>query len=295
MKVAWFDAEDWHEDYIDSSHEIHFFQKSLDTGELDGSYDAISVFVDSEVDGEVIRKVRPDKILCRSSGFDNVDMEAADEYGATVYNVPDYGSETVAEYAFALILSRAKRLTEDLGKNPNRDEGVKGSELKGKKLGVIGAGKIGREVIRRAKSFEMKVLAYDPFEDEKAAEKLGYSYGKLEEVLKTSDIVTVHCPLNESTEHLISGDEVSCMEDTLLVNTARGAVIDSRALYEGLQNGSVSYAALDVVEDGWYEKLSDLENTYITPHNAYNTREAEERMVDRTLMNLNGQKESIDS
>jgi D-lactate dehydrogenase len=295
MKVAWFDAEPWHRNYIESDHEIHFFSNSLDSEDLDDSYDVISVFVDSEVSSKIIEEISPEKILCRSSGFDNVDMDAADEYGATVYNVPDYGSETVSEYAFALLLDIAKRLEEDLGKNPNAEDGVQGFELKGKILGVLGAGKIGREVIRRAKVFEMEVLAYDPFHDEKAAEKLGYSYADLEQVLSESDFVSIHCPLNESTRHLLSKEELSYLDGTLLVNTARGAVIDSEALLEALQNGSVSYAALDVVEEGWYEKLSKLDNVYFTPHNAYNTREAEERIVDKTLRNLNGQKESINS
>lgn len=295
MKVAWFDAEDWHEDYIDSDHEIHFFSNSLYPEDLDDSFDAISVFVDSEVSREIIEEVRPEKILCRSSGFDNVDLDAAEEFGATVYNVPDYGSETVAEYAFALLLHIAKRLDEDLGKNPNEQDGVQGFELKEKVLGVVGAGKIGREVIRRAKTFEMEVVAYDPFHDEKAAEKLGYTYRDLEEVLSESDFVSIHCPLNESTKHLLSGEELNHMNGSLLVNTARGAVIDSEALLNALQDERVSYAALDVVEDGWYDQLSQMDNVYFTPHNAYNTREAEERIVDRTIQNLNGQKESIDS
>ena len=295
MKVAWFDTEEWHEEYIDSDHEIHFFSNSLNPEDLDDSYGAISVFVDSEVGRPVIEEVRPEKILCRSSGFDNVDLDAAEEFRATVYNVPDYGSETVAEYTFALLLHIAKRLDEDLGKNPNEQEGVQGFELKDKVLGVVGAGKIGREVIRRAKTFDMEVIAYDPFHDEKAAEKLGYAYGDLEEVLSESDFVSIHCPLNETTKHLLSEEELNHMNESLLVNTARGAVIDSEALLNALRDGSVSYAALDVVEDGWYEELSELDNVYFTPHNAYNTREAEERMVDRTIQNLNGQKESIGS
>lgn len=290
MKIAWFDAEDWHEAYISSEHEIDFFPHPLDLEDLDESYDAISVFVGSEVGRDVIERVGPEKVLCRSSGYDNVDLGASRDYGVDVYNVPDYGSETVAEYSFALLLSIAKKIDQDLGKNPNSDLGERGFELKGKTLGVIGAGNIGKEVIRRAKAFEAEVLAFDPYPDDEAADEIGYEYVEMEELLRRSDFVSINCPLTDSTHHLLSSEEFDLVENILLVNTARGAVIDSEALLDALRDGSVSYAALDVVEDGWYEELSDLDNVYFTPHNAYNTREAEERIVDRTLQNLNGQK-----
>ncbi len=283
MKVAWFDAESWHEEYIDSEQDIVFFSGSASISDLGSSYQAITVFVDSEVPEEMIEKTDLEMIVCRSSGYDNVDLEAADNHDVKVFNVPDYGSDTVAEYSFALLLNIAKRIDEDLGKNPNLNSGVQGFELKNKTLGVIGAGKIGKEVIRRAKAFQMEVLAYDPYKDEEAAEKLGYSYRELEQVMSNSDIVSINCPLNPSTEHLVSEEELELAEDILLVNTARGPVIDSEALFQALNDGSVKYAALDVVEESWFDRLSKLENVYFTPHNAYNTREAEERIVSSTV------------
>lgn len=292
MRVAWFDAEDWHKEYIDSGHEIDFFSESASLSDLDSSYDAITVFVDSEVTGEMIEKVQPDRVVCRSSGYDNVDLEAAEENNVKVFNVPDYGSETVAEYTMALLLNAARRLEEDIGKNPNTDSGIQGFELKGKPLGVIGAGRIGREVIKRAKAFDMKVIAYDPFPDEEAAREIGYTYESLDKVLSTADFISVNCPLNDSTKHLLSEREFEQMDDVVLVNTGRGAVIDSDALADALRNGSVRDAALDVVEEGAFKELSSFENVIFTPHNAYNTREAEEMIVDRSLKNL--EKESGD-
>lgn len=293
MKVAWFDAEDWHEEFVDSEHEIVFFRHPLRKSDLDDSFDAVSVFVDSEVDREFIELVRPEKVLCRSSGYDNVDLEAAEEFGVEVCNVPDYGSDTVAEYTFALLLDIAKNIDEDLGKDPNSDSGLQGFELKGKTLGVIGAGNIGKEVIRRARAFEMEVVAYDPYPDEDAAMELGYSYVGLEELLRVSGFVSINCPLNDSTRHLLSEEEFDVADGLMLVNTARGAIIDSEALFQALKDGRVKHAALDVVEEGWFERLSELENVCFTPHNAYNTREADERIVELTLENLDKERSVI--
>lgn len=223
-----------------------------------------------------------------------VDLEAAEKHNVEVYNTPDYGSETVAEYSFALLLNITKKLDTDLGKDPNSEEGVQGFELKDRTLGVIGAGKIGKEVIKRAKAFGMKVLAYDPYPDEDAADEIGYEYRELEDVLSNSDFISVNCPLTDSTHHLLSFDEFDLMDGVCMVNAARGAVINSGALLEGLQDGGVSYAALDVVEEGWFDKLSELENVYFTPHNAYNTSEAKKRIVDITLDNLYGENESLE-
>lgn len=219
-------------------------------------------------------------------------MAAAEDLDVEVYNVPDYGSETVAEYTLALLLSMSKKLCEDIGKKPD-EQGREGFELKDKSLGVIGAGRIGKEVIRRSKGFEMEVVTYDPYPDEQAAQKLDYSYVKLEELLTSSDFVSINCPLTDETQHLLSKEQFQLMEGVKLVNTARGEIIDSEALYQALRDGNVAYAALDVVEDDWADKLSELENVYMTPHNAYNTREAKQRIVDTTLDNLNGLNDAL--
>ena len=294
MKVAWLEAEQWHKDYIETEHEIEFFSETVQEASNLDSFDAISVFVDSEVSREVIENVRLEKILCRSAGYDNVDTEAAEELGVEIYNTPDYGSETVAEYTIALMLNTAKRLDKDLGKDPNNDQGLQGFELKNKTLGIVGAGRIGREVIKRAKAFGMEVLAYDPYPVPEAAEEIGYEYVELEEVLSEADFVSVNCPLVKSTKHLLSFDEFGLMNEVTFVNAARGPVVNSEALLEALKNGGVIYAALDVVEDGWYQQLARMENVYFTPHNAYNTNEAKKRIVDITIENLDGQNESLD-
>jgi len=198
----------------------------------------------------------------------------------------------VAEYTIALLLTVSKRIPEDLGKD-NAEEGSQGLELNGKTLGVIGAGKIGREVIKRANGFNMDVIAYDPYANEESARRLNYSYVPLERVLTQSDFISVNCPLTDSTRHLLSESQFELMDEAVIVNTARGAVIDSEALLLAAQNDSVKYAALDVVEQGKQKLLSEQNNIYITPHNAYNTKAARKRLVDQAVENLNKDSKGI--
>lgn len=317
MKVAWFDAEDWEKQYLkdrDPELKIDFFEKSLSEENIQKAedYDAVSVFVSSSIDDEMIEELEVSQIACRSTGFDHVDIEKAAEKGIIVSNVPEYGGTTIAEHCFGLILSitrKIHRAIEKMEEGSFNHRDLRGTDLKGKKLGVIGTGTIGKNVIRIANGFDMHVIAHDPKPDREAEHELGYMYVELEDLLEQADIVTLHCPLVESTRHLISDEEFEKMDETFLVNTARGELVDTEALIRALEDDSVKAAALDVLEEECLieddlKMLDDLEeecdpqliledhmlmerdNVILTPHNAFNSEEAMERIVDTTVENL---------
>ena len=317
MKVAWFDAEKWEKEYLEgraSELDIEFFDQSLtpETVEKAEGFDVVTVFVDSRVNRDVIEGLDADLVACRSTGYDHVDIEAAEEKDIDVCNVPQYGGSTVAEHTFGLMLSLSRKIYDAIRKVDEGSfdhEGLRGTDLHGKKLGVIGTGAIGQNVIQVAKGFGMEVIAYDPYGKEELEEELGFMYVSLEDLLTQSDIVTLHCPLTDDNRHMLSEDEFELMEDTLLVNTARGGLIDTEALINALENDSVSAAGLDVLEEECYmeediEVMGDLgdecdleliledhmlmerDDVLVTPHNAFNSVEAMHRIADTTLENL---------
>lgn len=324
MKVAWFDAEQWEKEYLkDQNHgmDIDFLEESLreNTVEMADGYDAVAVFVSSEVSYEVLEDLDADLVCCRSTGFDHVDLEAAEENGITVCNVPEYGGTTVAEHTFGLILALTRKIYEGIEK-VNRGEfdhtGLRGTDLRGKTLGVIGTGTIGLNVIRIANGFDMEVVASDPEKKPEKAREMGFEYVSQEELLEKADIVTLHCPLVEATRHLLSGEEFEKMDGTFLVNTARGELIDTESLLRALGDGSVEAAGLDVLEEVCYmeddiEMLGELDekcdprtllqghilmgrdDVLVTPHNAFNSREAMHRIADTTLENLRSEENPV--
>ncbi len=316
MEVAWFDTQDWEEEYLDSlDHglEIDFFEEPLEPGNSDlaDGYDAVSVFISSAVTEEVIDSIDAQLICCRSTGYDHVDVETARDSGVAVCNVPEYGSGTVAEHTFGLILALSRKIYDAIEKVKHGDfdhEGLRGFDLEGKKLGVIGTGAIGKRVIEIANGFRMHVVASDSRPDRIAEERLGFMYVTLEDLLEQSDIVTVHCPLNESTRHLLSREEFERMDGTVLINTARGEIVDTDALIEALEEGNVSAAGLDVLEEECYLEeveylrqmedecdirkivedhvLMEREDVLVTPHNGFNSQEVLGTIVEVTLNNL---------
>lgn len=324
MDVAWFDTEKWERDYLEETghdFDITFFEQSLtlENKEKAEGYDAVAVFVSSQLNEEVINSLDVDIIACRSTGFDHVDLETASENNITVCNVPEYGGTTVAEHCFGLILSLSRKIYYGIRKVDNGDfshEGLRGFDLKGKKLGVIGTGTIGQNVIRIANGFDMEVVAYDPYPDNEAAEELGYKYVDLDELVRDSDIISTNCPLTESTHHLLSEDQFEKMDGTIIINTARGEIIETQALINALENGNVEAAGLDVLEEECYleddiEVLGDLpdncdpetiledhllmerDDVLVTPHNAFNSIEALHRIEDTTLRNLENQENIV--
>lgn len=317
MEVAWFDTEEWEREFLEEKElafDVDFYDKPLteDNVEKAGGYDAVAVFVTSEVDEEVVEELDAKLIACRSTGFDHVATEKAAEEGIQVCNVPEYGGTTVAEHTFGLIIALSRKIYDAIEKVNNGEfdhEGLRGFDLKGKKLGVIGTGTIGKNVIRIANGFDMHVIASDPQPDEKAAAELGYMYVSREDLLKEADIVTLHCPLVEETKHMLSNEEFELMNGSILVNTARGGLIDQEVMIEALEDGKLEAAGLDVLEEECMIEddmrylgnvadecdpevimedhiLMERDDVLITPHNAFNSREAMERIAETTLENI---------
>lgn len=211
-------------------------------------------------------------IATRSTGTDHIDVAEAARRGITIASVPDYGSVAVAEHTFALLLTLTRI----------RPHLTPGTDLSGKTLGVIGTGAIGRHVMQIAHGFGMNVLAYD------LEHRPGIRYGTLDEVLAQADVVTLHIPAAPATRHFVNEQRLAAMKPgVILINTARGSLVDTAALARALHSGQVSAAGLDVVEPASdAEGGTALPNTIVTPHIAYNTREAIRRISDITLDNI---------
>lgn len=281
--------------------EVSFFEEKLDENNvvLVKDADIISVFIDSTVDKNIIDALPNLKfITTRSTGFDNVDCDYAKTKGIRVSNVPVYGSETVAEFTFALLLTLSRKIREagdalKENRNYSTPSNVQGFDLDKKTLGVIGTGKIGKNVIRIARGFNMNVLAYDLYPDLNFAGENNFIYKNLEEVLSQSDIVTLHAPYTKENHHLINKENISLFKKgAYLINTARGELIETEALEKALKDGLIAGVGLDVLEgEKGFKKgdnipMLEIPNVLMTPHVAFNTREAEARILQTTVENI---------
>ncbi len=231
-------------------------------------------------------------IVTRSVGYDHIDLAEAERRGIPVCNVPDYGAHMIAEQAFGLLLAVARNIVQGhnryLQEQLFSDKGLQGIELYGKTLGVIGTGRIGLHCVRVAKGFGMQVVAFDVYENEAAAEEMGFHYEILEKVLAQSDAVSLHVTLNEETQHLISAERLAQMKPgAILVNTSRGGVVDTEALIASLRSGHLAGAGLDVLEDerNTYHDFSGL-NVVVTPHLGWYTDGAVNRILEIALANI---------
>jgi len=276
-------------------------QHNLSTAEI------LSVFIESHVTSGVLEDLPNLKLLVtRSTGFDHIDLGACAERGVTVAHVPAYGENTVAEHTFALLLALARKLlaAERHGRVGRWDrQGLQGFDLKGKTVGVIGGGRIGLHFIRMARAFQMTVIVFDPRRDSLLADVLGFEYATLDDLFARSDVVSLHAPSNKNTYHLINAESLAKMKrGAILLNTARGDLINTRDLVSALNSGQLGGAGLDVVEgeqdvsedllllgNGSEEELraafsrrllSDREDVIITPHNAFNSYEAVQRIAE---------------
>lgn len=320
MKIAFFEIEGWEEEVIKKRlGDVYLSKEMLNEDNLpeDNSFEIISVFGSSRVTDKVLGHFPNLKFLTtRSTGFDHIDLEACRKRDIPVAYVPGYGDNTVAEFAFGLILNLTRKIYAAIDRIKEtgsfRFEGLRGVDLKGKTIGVIGTGRIGKEAIKIGKGFGMNVIATDIFEDEKAAAELGFRYAPLEELLKSSDIITIHCPYTKETHHLINKDNVlSIKRGAYLVNTARGGIVETEALVLGLEEGVLAGVGLDVLEEEVEIKeevvsarekrdpeemkvmlqdhvLMRMPNVLITPHTAFNSQEAVERILATTLENIEG-------
>lgn len=323
MKIGFFEIEDWEEKFIREhfpDDEITFSKNKIDSANIPDKkdYEILSVFIDSSLDRQTLSQFPNLKfITTRSTGFDHIDISFCKEKNITVSIVPDYGARTVAEYTFGLILNLTRKMFRAIDQVKERELfsliNLRGMDLKDKTLGVVGVGRIGREVIKIAKGFEMKVIATAPKPDNALADELGFSYVSLQDLLKNSDIITIHCPYNQSTHHLINkGNSGLIKKGAYLVNTARGGIVETEALVAMLKDGTLSGAGLDVLEEegGMKDELEllskknlseeklktalyghiliNMPNVLITPHNAFNSKEALERILTATIGNIQG-------
>lgn len=230
-------------------HDLHFVPDLADVAQ---DVDIISVFIRSCIDADFIEKHPRMKFVCtRSTGYEHIDTKECARLRLPVSYVPTYGDNTVAEHTMALILALARRITEFARLKPGFSYAeIRGFELRGKTLGVIGCGRIGMHTIRFAKAFNMRVLGYDIEPKQFLAHLLDFDYVPLDQLLAESDIITLHASLAPETYHIINSESLAkCRDGVLIINTARGGLIDTEALVKALDSGKVGGAGLDVLED----------------------------------------------
>ncbi|MCR4274841.1 MAG: NAD(P)-binding domain-containing protein [Candidatus Campbellbacteria bacterium] len=325
MKAVFFGCSKEHETYLvrrmserGMSIEAVYVPEILSEETLPLALDApiISVFSASPVSEEELQKLPQLKyIATRSTGYDHITIAATTKRGIIVSNVPSYGENTVAEHAFGLLLALSKKIFAGFEqireKGDFEFEALQGFDLKGKTIGVVGAGRIGCHSIAIAKGFGMNVLAYDLFPKPELATQLGFSYVSLDELLSKSDVITLHVAHTPDTHHLINTESIAKMKrGVVLINTSRGAVVDTEALVKALTDGQISAAGLDVLEEEGIIQdemqfilsgkgeghdlrtvlanhvLIDMPNVIITPHIAFNTKEAVGRILETTIDNI---------
>lgn len=322
MKVVFLETKDWERDYLRERlqgfdlvfEEPETFPTETATSHQDVA--CLSPFIRPVLDAATLAQFRALKLIAtRSTGLDHIDLGSCKARGIIVANVPTYGENTVAEHTFALILMLSRKVHqsyEQVRTGHVERAALTGFDLQGKTLGVIGAGHIGLHVIRIGRGFGMRVLASDTRRDPFLADLLGFSYVPLEKLLTESDIVSLHCGLTPQTQHMLGREQFAMMKKgSLVINTARGGLVDTDALVGALESGQLGGAGLDVVEgeeliqeerqllqdDSDVKKLRDAlrnrllfarDNVVFTPHNAFNSQEALYRILDTTMANLEG-------
>ncbi|MDX1653805.1 MAG: hydroxyacid dehydrogenase [Candidatus Competibacteraceae bacterium] len=320
MKITVFEIEPWEcETFRDlnQDHQVRFEEGNL-TADNAGQYqdtEIISVFIYSKLTQEALSKLKNLKcIATRSTGFDHIDLDYCKENQITVCYVPTYGENTVAEHVFALLLAISHRLVEAADRTRKGDfsqQGLQGFDLRGKTMGVVGTGNIGRHTLKIAKGFGMEIIASDVEQDQQLARELGFEYLELKELLGRADVVSLHVPGSEATRGLLGEEQIEAIKDgAILINTSRGPVVEVQPLLKALSSGKIAAAGLDVLpeepvireeaellrsvfsrEHNLETLLADhvllrLRNVIITPHSAFNTREAMQRILDTTRENI---------
>lgn len=311
IKIAFFDAKDYDKESFDRAnesgeYEITYFDTKLseDTVKLTEGFDVVCVFVNDTVNKKVIDGLAEygvKLIALRCAGYNNVDIEYA--YGKIhVVRVPAYSPYAVAEHAMALLLTSIRRIHKAYIRTKDFNfslSGLTGFDLHGKTVGVVGTGKIGRIFINICRGFGMQVIAYDKY----PAADSGIEYVSLDELWERSDIISFHCPLTDENRHMVNAESIGKMKKgVVLINTSRGALIDSEALVEGIKDRKVGAACLDVyeeesdvffhdfsghiVEDDTLARLISMPNVIVTSHQAFLTREALGNIADTTLNNI---------
>ncbi len=321
MKIALFEIQGWEKKTFSKrlgGHEIKCFKEPLTLNNVDEikDVDIVSVFVYSDLTKAVLDKLKNLKLVTtRSTGFDHIDVKCLKKRKIMVNNVPFYGENTVAEHTFALILALSRNVHKAYIRSLDDNftiDGLVGFDLKGKTIGVIGAGNIGLNVIKIAKGFGMNVVAFDINQNNFLADVMDFKYVSIDKLLCCSDIISLHVPLNKNTEHLINKKTIKKIKKgALLINTSRGAVVDTDALIPALKDGTLAGAGLDVIEGEEYiieekellyktakadilrevardKMIFKMDNVVFTPHIAFYSHEALERIINTTADNICG-------
>ena len=314
MKVAFFSTKPYDREAFEADpkgHEIDYFDRRLteETAHLARGYRAVCAFANDVLGAPVIHALAEggtEVLALRCAGCNHVDFDAVEETGLRVVNVPAYSPNAVAEHAVALMQAVNRHLPRAVAQVRMGNyalHGLAGMDVVGKTVGVVGTGKIGTVFARiLSRGFGAKVIAHDPYPNESCRE-MGVEYVSLENLLERSDVISLHCPLTEETRHLIDADAVARLKPgVLIVNTSRGAVIDTQAAIDGLKSGRVGGLGLDVYEhegplffedrsdelltDDQFARLLGFQNVVITGHQAFLTREALDQIAKQTLENL---------
>lgn len=315
MRIAVFSTKPYDQRFLEAAssgtgHRLTFFEArlSVQTCELVADADAVCAFVNDDVSADVLaalgaRGIR--LVVLRSAGFNNVDLEAAKRLGITIARVPAYSPHSVAEYTLALILA-LNRMTHRAYNRVREGnfalEGLLGFDLAGKTVGVVGTGKIGEVMCRILIGLGCRVIAFD-LQPNPACLGMGVTYVPVEDLFSASDIVTLHCPLTPATRHLVDEQALRRMKrGVMLINTSRGAVIDTQAVLQGLKDGVIGYLGLDVyeeeadlffedlsarfIDDDVFARLLTFPNVLMTGHQAFFTKEALTNIAETTIANV---------
>ncbi len=317
MKIAFFEVADEEKTYFQEklpNDDLIFLEEPLDEdfGLSLAEVEILSVFIYSKVTAKVLKKMPKLKlVITRSTGFDHIDLAYCKENKILVANVPLYGENTVAEHTFALILALSRKIVasnEHIRHNNDFSlEGLRGFDLEGKTIGIIGTGKIGAKVAKMANSFGMKIIAFDKFQNEDLIKKYKVEYLPLKKVLAESDVISLNMRHTAETHHMINAQTIESIKPgAILVNTARGGLIDTPCLLPALESGKLAGVGLDVLEEEGAVKedialssrqftrrslmvglanamLTHKSNVIVTPHNAFNSVEAFRRIMDTTI------------
>ncbi len=316
LKICFFgshpyDEESFEEANKDYGYDVVFYKGNLNKNNivLAKDADAVCVFVNDTVDREVIQQLAEFKvkiIALRCAGFNNVDLEAAAEFGIKVVRVPAYSPYAIAEHTVALMLALNRRIPRATWRTRDGNfslHGLLGFDMHGKTAGIIGTGRIAKILIQILKGFGVEILAYDLYPDHKFAEEHHIKYVTLDELYKNSDIISLHCPLTDDTKYLINDYSISKMKKgVMIINTGRGLLINTNALIAGLKSKKVGWAGLDVyeeegnyfyldksesiIDDDVLARLLSFNNVIVTSHQAFFTREALSNISHTTLTNI---------
>lgn len=314
MRIAVFSTKDYDREFLERAnenhrHELQFFETRLTerTASVAEGFEAVCPFVNDNVGRSVLERLDEGGVklvALRSAGFNHVDLQAANELGIQVARVPAYSPQAVAEHTLALILAlnrKTHRAYNRVREGNFSLEGLLGFDIARRTVGIIGTGEIGSAFASLIDGFGAELLAYDPYPNDECRE-MGVEYVKLDELFARSDIISLHCPLTDETHHLIDDEAIEQMNDgVMLINTGRGALIDTRAVIEALKAEKIGYLGLDVYEeeeelffedyssqiirDDVFARLLTFPNVLITGHQGFFTGEALEAIAETTLEN----------